>query len=282
MRFRLCAMAFVLTGLSLLAGCSQSPAAATDDWLKQLLPPPPSEVARDAFNVYDADKRRKAINMLANAPWGGEAPYLRTYRLLVNDPDPTVRAASLRALGNHGGIEDVPAITPYLADKTSFVRWEAAMALQRIHHTSAVDPLIKALQDEEPDVRQAAANALGQYPQTSVFQALVGALIDDDYAVAEEAAHSLHLLTGQNFGHDGAAWLAWGNNNKDLFAQQQTYYYPQFEKPVTFGDRLQFWKQRKQVVPTEPRATEVAISPVVPDADMPAPVPTPAVMFNAL
>jgi hypothetical protein len=277
------AMMCLLTGLSLLGGVSacSSNKESDEGWANTLLPPSPGDVARDAFNVYDPDKRRRSINQLSNAPWGGEAPYLRTYRLLVNDPDPTVRAASLRAIGNHGGTEDVPAITSYLTDKTSFVRWEAAMALQRIHHASAIDPLIKTLrEDDDSDVRVAVANALAQYPDSRVFQALVGALNDDDFAVQQEAHKSLSLLTAQDFGIDGAAWLAWGNGAKDLFAQQQTYYYPQFDRPPTFLETMQFWKGRKQIIPTEPRTTEVALGPAadpsIPSEFTPTPKPAPA------
>ena len=257
--------------LAVLAGCT-SGGGESDNIFADFLPPTPSETARQAFNVYDADKRRQSLNLLSNAPWGGEAPYLRTYRLLVNDPDPTVRAAALRALGRHGGIEDLPAIQPYLSDRTAFVRWEAAMAMQRLHHPTSIDPLIKAVRDDEDaDVRQAAANALAQYPEPKVFQALVGALNDDDFGVVEEAEHSLQTLTGQELGQDGAAWLAWAENRQDLFAQQQTYFYPQFEKPLTFGDRVKFWKQRKDIVPREPRDTEVAVDTIEPSEQPDAP-----------
>ena len=269
-------MTWMLAGAATLAALGGCAGGASDDdaFLAGLLAPSPGETAREAFNVYDADRRRNAVNLLSGATWGGEAPYLRTYRLLINDPDPTVRAAALRAIGRHGGIEDLPAILPYLTDRTAFVRWEAAMATQRLHHESAIDPLIKVLgEDEDADVRQAAANALAQYPQPKVFQALVGALNDDDYGVVEEAEHSLNLLTGQNLGQDGAAWLAWADGRQDLFAQQQTYFYPQFEKPITFGDRVKFWQQRPQIVPREPRDTEVAIDTVAPQTQISAPPP---------
>lgn len=271
-------MTWMLTGAAMLAalsGCTPGSGGDSDNFLAGLLPPSPGETAREAFNVYDADRRRNAVNLLSGATWGGEAPYLRTYRLLINDPDPTVRAAALRALGRHGGIEDLPAILPYLSDRTAFVRWEAAMATQRLHDESAIDPLIKVLgEDEDADVRQAVANALAQYPQPKVFQALVGALNDDDYGVVEEAEHSLNLLTGQDLGQDGAAWLAWSQDRQDLFAQQQTYFYPQFEKPITFGERVQFWKQRKQIVPRQPRDTEVAIDTAPGDTEIAPPPQT--------
>lgn len=239
-------------------GCGSGSAAKTDSFLKDLFPPEPGDVAREAFNVYDPDKRRKSVNLLSNAPWGGEAPYLKTYRLLVDDPDPTVRAACLRALGKHGEPSDIAAILPYLKDKTDFVRWEAAKALQRLHDPSAIDPLIEALRiDDAADVRAAAANALSQYPLPRVFQGLIGALNDDNYAVVVESQRALQTLTGEDFGEDGARWLAWSENHEqDLFARKDVYYYPQFVPPPTFWQKMQFWKQPKQIVPRQPTGVE--------------------------
>ena len=223
------------------------------------MPPTPSEAARDAFNPYDADQRRKAINLLSNAPFGGEEPYLKAYRLMLTpgmaDEDPTVRAAALRALGRHGLPEDVKLIIPYLSpQQPKFVRLEAATALQRLHAGQAIDPLIASLRDDEAaEVRIAAADALAQYPDPRVFQALVGALHDTDYAVVTQAVHSLELLTGRKFGEDGAQWLAWADQTDQLFAESGEYYYPQYIKPPSLLDRMQFWKKPKKVEPRQPK-----------------------------
>jgi len=255
MRWSILNSLLITAAATLLVGCgdgSQSSSGITlfDD----LFPPPPGEVAREAFNVYDPDKRRNSVNMLSTAPWGGEAPYLKTYRLLVDDPDPTVRAACLRALGKHGEPSDVAAILPYLSDDTDFVRWEAAKALQRLHSPEAVEPLLESLRnDEASDVRAAAASALAQYPQPRVFQALIGALNDDNYIVVVESQKAMQTLTGKQFGEDGAEWLAWAEHHENnLFAGQESYYYPQFVAPPTFLDRMQFWKQPKKIVPSKP------------------------------
>ncbi|MBI1369356.1 MAG: hypothetical protein GC162_11975 [Planctomycetes bacterium] len=255
---------FIMLAAALPVGCSKS-ASKDEGIFAGLMPPKPADVARDAFNVTDPDKRRRSVNLLSNAPFGGEAPYLKTYRLLVDDPDPTVRAACLRALGKHGQISDVPAILPYLKDKTSFVRWEAAKALQRLHSPDAVDPLLTTLhEDDDPDVRTAAANALGQYPEPRVFAALIGALQDEDFTVVTEVVHSLEVLTGQDYGEDGAQWLSWSQHqDKHLFAGQEAYYYPQFVRPPTIWDKIKFWKSRKVVVPTQPTGIEQANDPLV-------------------
>lgn len=252
-------MAKAVLGLALLAvvgGCQSNgnpDSTFLGDLIGDISPPTPSQAARDAFNVYDPDARRRAVALLSASPFGGEAPYVRTYRLLMDDPDPTVRAACLAALGLHGGPEDVPLMTDHLTHPVNFVRWEAAKALQKVHDPRAVRPLLNALRnDEDLDVRLAAATALGQYRDAEVFGTLVGALSDRDYGVRQAAADSLATLTGQGFGVDAPAWLAWsqGQDQAQLFADARGYTWRPYDKPPGFWGRLQFWEKRE---PPDPR-----------------------------
>lgn len=230
------------------------------EMMSEFSPPTPGEVARDAFNVYDADKRRNSVAMLSASPFGGEEPYLRLYRLLVDDPDATVRAACAKALGLHGSVEDVPLLLRRLGDDVAFVRWEAAVALQRVHSEDAVMPLMdSATKDPDADVRQAAALALGQYATPAVFGALVRALDDPDFSVAASARRSLCTLTGQDFGMDATNWLEWARQNDGrLFAHQQQYVWHPFEKPRGVLDKAQFWKKHQPVSPQVPRGLDAA------------------------
>ena len=224
------------------------------DLIESVAPPSPSQVAREAFNVYDADLRRRSVALLSSSHFGHEEPYVRTYRLLIDDRDPTVRAACVHALGLHGTVEDAPTIIALLKDDTGFVRWEAAKALQKIHHEDAVLPLIDALgEDQDPDVRIAAAQALGQYPTRAVFNALVGALSDPNFGVVQSASDSLAMLTGQDLGTDGGDWLAFANSHPtDLFAQQHQYTYMPYQKPHEGWDKLKFWNKPEAVNPKTP------------------------------
>ena len=244
---------------ALLAGCGQSSGGGPfDDAFAELMPPSPSEVARDLFNPYDADQRRRAINMFAAAPFGGEEAYLRAYRIHIDpssaDPDPTVRAAALRALGTHGSPTDIRYITPWLdAKHERVVRVEAATALQRIQHPSAVEPLVTALRDDEDSqVRVASAGALAQYPNDKVFQTLVGALHDEDYAVVTQSVQSLELITGEKFGEDGRTWLEWAEKTGNRYANAGQYFYPHYEKPPGMMEKMQFWKEETPTVPRRP------------------------------
>ncbi|MDX1682205.1 MAG: HEAT repeat domain-containing protein [Phycisphaeraceae bacterium] len=252
------AFSIILAGFTVvMVGCNST---GNDHFLATLIdsPPTPQEAARDAFNVYDADVRRRSVNLIAASPFGHEPPYLRMYRLLSKDPDPTVRAAAVRALGMHGLPEDGEIVVAALEDDATFVRWEAAKALQRLHHPDAVEPLLDTLRtSDDPDVRMAVARALGQYPSPAVFNALVGALNDSEFGTVHAAHSSLTTLTGQQLGIDAQAWLAWADENRDgLFAQGVTYTYEPWVDPPGLLDKMQFWKKAEEPEPQVPRGLE--------------------------
>ncbi len=248
-----------------LVGCQSSPTTGDDEsWLspvaKQFLPPSAGQLARDAFDVYDADKRRNAVAQLSAASFGGEEPYVRMYRLLLSDPDASVRAASIKALGLHGAPEDVSALIAGLDDPAGFVRWETALTLQKLHHPDAVAPLLKAMaQDTEPDVRMAAARALGQYAERRVYDGLVGALDDADFGVVEAAHDSLVTLTGYDFGSDASLWVVWAQRREgQVFTHQQLYLWQPFVEPRTFWRRIQFWRSTEPPAPRMPTGLQVS------------------------
>lgn len=239
-----------------VGGCNSGPDPVTKVF-ESLTPPSPSQVARDAFNVYDADARRKSVTTLSAASFGGEEPYLQMYRLLSDDPDPTVRAACATALGLHGTPEDAKLLTARLSDDSNIVRWEAAKALQKIHNPAAVGPLIRSLKDDQDaDVRMAAADALGQYAEPRVFQALVGALEDRSFSVTRAAWRSLRILTGRDFGADGSPWLQWAREHEgQLFEGQRTYVWYPYARPLRLIDKVQFWKKPPRAQPQLPAGT---------------------------
>lgn len=215
----------------------------------------PSQLARDAFDGGDPDRRRRAIAMLSSADWGGEEVYVRTYRMAAEgDDDESVRAAALNALGRHGTPDDVPVIVANLEHANAFVRLEAAIALQRIHGPDAVDPLIAAMaNDVDADVRMAAARALGQYAEPAVFDALVGALRDNHYGVVHHAHQSLELLTGAGLGLATRQWLHWGKAHAEhLFDNRGAYVWHPYQRPRGLLDKAQFWKRQEPVPPRPP------------------------------
>jgi HEAT repeat protein len=267
-------MAVLLCGL--LSGCETGD--AFQGVVERFDPVSPQEAALMAFDPHDADNRRRAIALFSQAEYGGEEVYVDgVYRLHLTDEDATVVAAALAALGRHGSPGDGAAIARLLTHDEPIVRWEAARALQRIHHPPAASALVRATRyprvetltpaqiaqrisqgqvqpdgEEDPDVRQAAALALGQYRQPMVVDALIAALQDPSYSVVHAAMQSLQTLTGQSLGDDPVTWQAWvAQNPRQLFADGGRYTYQPWVKPPGLLNRLAFWQDE---VPT-PEAT---------------------------
>ena len=254
-----------------LMGCGQTFKGSSNPFtglFEEITPTTPGQAARDAFNMHDPDIRARSVALLSAAPFGGELPYVKTYRMLLGsltgeteiagdpDPDPMVRATAVKALGLHGTVEDVALITPRLdpqVEPSKFVRWQAAVALQKIHNPDlAIRPLLVALrEDPDADVRMSAARALGQYASAEVFDSLAAALDDSEYSVVHGAHESLKTLTGKTMPPDAAIWLAWAADHTDqLFDGQQTFTYKPYTKPRGLLDKAQFWNKPE---PTEPR-----------------------------
>ncbi len=74
------------------------------------------------------------------------------------------------------------------------VRREAAYILGKIGNSSAVVPLIKALEDPDSYVRRQAADALGNIGDQKAFEPLNKALHDPNKYVCQGAADSLKKI----------------------------------------------------------------------------------------
>lgn len=207
-------------------------------------PPTPAQAALWAADTNDPENQRRGIALLAGAPWGGAEPYVRLYRLYVEEQtDPLVKAFSIRALGRHGDATDAKLVAGQLASTNRLIRLEAARALQRLHDPAVADAIWKVLVDEAEDdrIRVELAIALGQYRTDSVFQALVRTLDQRELAVNLAALDSLQTMTGRDFGLDRAAWLAWRDTQGGQFLAGERYLYPTFVRDLRFMDYILFW-----------------------------------------
>jgi hypothetical protein len=221
-----------------------------------------------AVDQYDADERRTGITLLANSPFGGSPEYLKLYRdYVIEDRDPLVRAASIKALARFGVPDDALLIAPWLnrsVEESAQVRRAAAIAMQRLHNPTVVPTLLRSLrdQDEESQVRASVATALGQYPENQVFTGLIAALQATDFAINLSAAQSLHSLTGQVFGTDWDAWYEWGaivvETEQNVFASMSVYEYPTYQHEARWWDTLTFWEHRIHERPDAPAGLKEA------------------------
>jgi hypothetical protein len=253
----LCAVPTALTGCGTFDGVPRGSTSLLSALFPQTTPAQAAEMATDP---YSPERRYEGTTLLSNAPFGGQPVYLELYLDAIEDEDPGVRAAGVRALGRHGEPEHVPQIIALLEDTDRYVRFEAARALQRVHSPEVVPVLLNVIQEErEPDadVRVAAAEALGQYPESRVVQGLIAALADRRLAVNHAVRRSLITLTGQDFGVDRAAWLGWVDETQNLFAGQQPYVYPAFSRDKRPYEYLPF----VPAPPNETGSTPVGLDP---------------------
>jgi hypothetical protein len=234
----------------------------------------PADAAAWAADPYDADKRARGMNMLANAPFGGAEAYVKMYRERLKDENAPVRATACRALGLHGNSDDVPRIVPLTKSEEILVRLEATRALQRLHNPVAVPALIDRLdpdKESEPDIRAEAASALGQYAEGSAMQSLMAALADPSLLVDKNAQESLRTLTGNDaLPADRKAWVNWAKATDKPFAGRRPYVYPVFWREKRWLDYVPFMP----AVPNETASTPVGFSleESVPVPPPPAPV----------
>jgi hypothetical protein len=242
-------------------------------------PPTPAEAAAWAADEFDPDKRYRGMLLLANAPFGGEPVYVEMYASALDDEDALVRAAAVRALSFHGSPEHVPRIVKQFDDEDRMLRWECARALQRLHNPEAIPALIKhASEKGEADalVRTAASDALGQYPQPRVLDSLIACLGDRDLAVNEAALRSLRTLTGQDFGDDLRAWVAWQKSTDHPFAARQTYVYPVFHRDKNWVEWiLPIFRPPNEIAGSPAGLTVEAAEPATEDVDSAQSAPAP-------
>ena len=158
-----------------------------------------------------ASQRRAALLNLAGRDFGDGADYVTVYKAAaLNDPDPMVRAAGLRALNLARAEGEAGVFVSALGDEVPAVRLEAAKALANCPHAEAKAPLLAMLEgDADVDNRIAAAEALRHYPDVEVARRLANATGDEDFGLAWQAADSLSYLTGQELAYDPARWLAY-------------------------------------------------------------------------
>lgn len=236
-------------GLPGLAGCIDNESRRLMAERDSILAPvfkqtTPAEAAAWASDPYDADKRARGMNLLANAPFGGAEAYLKMYRDRLTDSSAPVRGVACRALGLHGSPEDAPKIAALTKNEEILVRLESTRALQRLHNKAVIPALIERLdpaKESEPEIRAEAASALGQYSEAGVLQALISALGDSSLLVNTNAHASLRTITGNDdLDTDRKSWVQWAKATNKPFANRRAYVYPVFWRERRWLDYVPF------------------------------------------
>jgi HEAT repeat protein len=114
-------------------------------------------------------------------------PGTRHY-LPSHHPDPLVRRAIVRVIGQRADPAYIWTLTTALKDEDELVRSRAAAALGRITHDTTLPLLTQALHDPRPRVRANAATALGRTSPDGLRDLLADALADPHPAVRSAVA----------------------------------------------------------------------------------------------
>jgi HEAT repeat protein len=109
---------------------------------------------------------------------------------LQYDADAKVRRNAARALGLIGGVRAINPLINAFGDADDRVRWDAAVALEKIGPV-AIEALVIALHYGGEKVRAGAVSALGWIRHTSAIESLAIALYDKDAEVRTRAAFAL-------------------------------------------------------------------------------------------
>jgi len=252
-------------------------ASGCRDWsMKSLMSkvkgPSRKELVAQMFESPDPDRRREAIEEIADNDWGRREPYLKAFSLKATDrqEDDTVRCAALRALARAGEKGYVGPVVQTLRDASPVVRGDAAVALDSLPDGRAVAPLRRAaVSDPATDVRVAAAKALRHHRRKDVLETLLACLDDPEFAVRFQAGESLSELTGEQGGSDAEKWAKILSGKPDPFARpadRERRWYDRFRirrrpRPTTAPTDQRPWWDWLGVTKKKTPATQPATSP---------------------
>jgi len=122
-------------------------------------------------------------------------------KVLVSDPDPTVREAAAEALGHLGAPESATALAKALKDRDAMVRRRAAASLIVVPGDPVKDDLMAtAKEDSSPEVRRFVVEAMAGLPdQREAGLAVANCLRDADADVRRYACEVLGRIGTKQF-----------------------------------------------------------------------------------
>lgn len=117
-------------------------------------------------------------------------------QLLAKDPSAQVRQNAAVSLAYFADPASVPALISAISDPSESVRFSAMRTLGALRAQAAAPALIKALKSPSGNIRQTAAAALGQIQASSAVPALASLTLDSDPTVRQAAVSALGSIGG--------------------------------------------------------------------------------------
>ena len=133
------------------------------------------------------DLEEQIENVMAAAE--GKSPNQSDYttaaaaRKSLRSFDRYLRWHAVKALGDLGSKQEVPALIAALNDNDRCVRWHAIQSLGKLGDIRTIAPLSDALKSDDGGIRELAAQALGQIGNKAAMTPLIKALNDDSQLV---------------------------------------------------------------------------------------------------
>jgi HEAT repeat protein len=154
---------------------------------------PADRLAYLAIGHPASEVRRRACEHLAAHPSPSHAKVLLP---ALEDANPAVAIAAVRALGASGGLEDTGPFRRLLGSPNEAMRVEAATSLAQLGDPSGAAALERLAHSRDPSIRRQAAMAMGRVGDP-VFAATLVGLLEDQYAIRLAALESLPKVMGQ-------------------------------------------------------------------------------------
>jgi cyclophilin family peptidyl-prolyl cis-trans isomerase/HEAT repeat protein len=133
----------------------------------------------------DAEVKREAafalgqIGLAHPATPERPAPARAALERVTTDPDAATAELALEALGKLGDRAATPRVAGFLGHASAALRGAAALALWRLADSTALDPLLQALDDADAPVRWRAIYALERIPSPDAIVLYVAMHVDD-------------------------------------------------------------------------------------------------------
>ena len=175
--------------LLLALAVSLAPAPATAfDWIGKI------ELDAEKLRSEDADERHRAVLKLGQYESSSLALVKPHLLRALRDPNPKVRMAAGKILGQLKAKEALEPIVEWLLSTDPDLRISATDILGDLGHPGAIKPLIRSLGDAEPNVRLHAVRALGKLGSDEVVVPLIARLEDPKAEVRKAAIDQLAEL----------------------------------------------------------------------------------------
>ena len=153
-----------------------------------------AQMARQAMESAAAEVRAEACRYFTEH---GDAKYAPLLLAALQDPEPTVRLAAVRALGSVGSLANSRALEALLDTQDKLVQMEAALALARLRVAQGSAAVERLTMSTESETRLRAAQAMGEIADPLFVPTLV-MMLGDEPPVQQVAMQSLTSIVGRN------------------------------------------------------------------------------------